>query len=45
MLALLIDAKQRGLVAALKPLLDELLASGFFLDEPRYQAILRRAGE
>ncbi len=41
----LIYLKQRGVVAAVKPLLDEMLASGFYLDEQRYQLILRRAGE
>lgn len=41
----LIYLKQRGVVAAVKPLLDEMLASGFYLDERRYQSILRRAGE
>ena len=41
----LIYLKQREVVAAVKPLLDEMLASGFYLDEQRYQSILRRAGE
>jgi hypothetical protein len=44
-LGLLIDAKHRGLVAEVKPVLDEMLAAGFFLDESRYRSILRRAGE
>ena len=42
---LLIYAKQRGLVTAVKPLLDEMIASGFFLDNTHYQSILQRAGE
>ena len=41
----LIYLKQRAVVASVKPLLDEMLASGFYLDEQRYQSILRRAGE
>ena len=45
LVGLLIYAKQRGFVTEVKPLLDEMVASGFFLDEPRYQSILRRAGE
>ena len=45
MIGLLISAKQRGLVAEIKPLLDEMLASGFFLDEARYRSILRGAGQ
>lgn len=45
LLGLLIYAKQRRLVTEVKPLLDEMLASGFFLDESRYQSILRRTGE
>lgn len=45
LLGLLIYAKTRGLVPEVKPLLDEMLASGFFLDESRYHSLLRRAGE
>ena len=45
LIGLLISAKQRGLIPEIKPLLDELLASGFFLDESRYRSILRGAGE
>ena len=42
---LLIYAKARGLVTAIKPLLDEMLGSGFFLDSAHYRSILQRAGE
>ena len=45
LLGWLIHLKQRGIVAAIKPVVDEMLASGFYLDEQRYQSILRRAGE
>jgi predicted nucleic acid-binding protein len=45
LLGLLIHAKTRGLVAEVKPLLDEMLASGFFLDESRCHSLLRRARE
>ena len=37
--------KQREVVASVKPLLEEILASGFYLDEQHYQLILRLAGE
>jgi predicted nucleic acid-binding protein len=42
---LLIAAKERGLITAIKPLLDEMLASGFYLDAANYRSILQRAGE
>ena len=45
LLGLLLHAKHRGLVVSIKPLLDEMVAAGFFLDEPRYRSILERAGE
>lgn len=45
LLGLLIHAKHRKLVVQIKPLLDEMLASGFFLDDAHYQAVFRRAGE
>ena len=41
----LVFLKERGVIAAVKPLLDEMLASGFYLDEQRYQSILHRTGE
>jgi len=45
LLGLLIHAKHRKLVVQVKPLLDEMLGSGFFLDDAHYQAILWRAGK
>jgi len=45
LLGLLIRAKERGIVEALKPILDEMVACGFFIDETLYHSILDRAGE
>jgi hypothetical protein len=45
LVGLLLEAKQRGLIAEMRPILDEMLASGFFLDEGRYRSILQQAGE
>lgn len=45
LLGLLLYAKDRGLVAEVKPLLDDMVAAGFFLDEAHYHSFLRRAGE
>jgi len=45
LLGLLIDAQQRGVIPEVRPVVDEMRAAGFFLDEARYQLILRRAGE
>lgn len=42
---LLIDAKHQGFVREIKPLLDEMLAAGFFLDDSRYQSLLRQVDE
>ena len=41
----LLAARRRGLVAAVRPLLDELVAAGLRLDEELYTGILARAGE
>jgi predicted nucleic acid-binding protein len=41
----LIQARFRGLIPALKPELDQLRASGFYLTEPVYRACLAAAGE
>lgn len=38
-------AKQRGLVPAVRPVLDSLLDTGFRLSEALYRGTLRRAGE
>lgn len=38
-------AKQRGLIPVVRPVLDDLLATGFRLSETLYLGTLRRAGE
>lgn len=38
-------AKQRGLIPTVRPVLDDLLATGFRLSDALYQGALRRAGE
>ena len=38
-------AKQRGLIPAIRPKLDELCGAGFWLREEHYRIILRSAGE
>jgi predicted nucleic acid-binding protein len=45
LLGLLVHARERGTIAELKPLLSELKASGFYIGESLYQALLRRVGE
>lgn len=42
---LLVLAKQRKFIAAVTPLLDELIASGFRMDDALYQTAQRLAGE
>lgn len=44
-LGFLIYAKERGLLAVLKPVLDEMVAIGFFIDDSLYRTILQQAGE
>ena len=41
----LMQAKQRGLIAALKPALDQLRACGFHLTDCVYSACLAASGE
>ena len=41
----LMQAKQQGLITALKPELDQLRAYGFHLTDRVYQACLRASGE
>lgn len=43
--ALLIQAKQRGLIANLSDVLDQLTAAGFFLSDSLVEAALRQVGE
>ena len=44
-LRILEEAKQRGLIPAVKPVLDDLIAAGMFLSEQLYHTFLRRMGE
>ena len=45
-LGMLIEAKQRGLIAAVRPVLDDLIAiAGFWVARPLCDQILRAAGE
>ena len=41
----LIDAKRRGLIPAVAPILDQWLQSGYFLSGALVKAVLSRAGE
>ncbi|MFQ5853014.1 MAG: DUF3368 domain-containing protein [Candidatus Binatia bacterium] len=45
LLGLLIRAKQRGIVEVLKPIIDEMMEAGFFIDDALYRSILRHSGE
>lgn len=45
LLGLLVVAKQRGLLSAVKPLLDAMRNSGFFVGDELYATILRQADE
>lgn len=45
LLGLLLDAKKRGVVDAVRPILEDLLAAGFFIDGRLYRLVLIRAGE
>jgi predicted nucleic acid-binding protein len=42
---LLLGAKQRGLIPAVAPILDQWRQSGYFLSEAVVKAVLERAGE
>jgi predicted nucleic acid-binding protein len=44
-LGLLLEAKRKGVLDAIRPELDKLLASSFFLSEQLYDKLLRLAGE
>jgi predicted nucleic acid-binding protein len=44
-LRVLEEAKQRGLLPAVKPVLDDLMAAGMFIDESLYHNFLRAQGE
>lgn len=45
LLGLLVHGKRRGIVRSLAPLLDELVAAGFFIDDALRLHILQQAGE
>ncbi len=45
LLGLLLQAKLQGSVGDVRPILDDMVAAGFFLDESLYRSILGRAGE
>lgn len=45
LLGLLIRAKERALIGALKPVLDEMVTAGFFIDDALYRSLLRQWGE
>jgi predicted nucleic acid-binding protein len=45
LLGLLVMAKQRGLLAAVRPLLDAMRSSGFFVSDDLYTIILRQGAE
>lgn len=42
---LLVDAKQRGLIPAVRPILDQWRQGGYFLSPSIIEAVLKRAGE
>jgi predicted nucleic acid-binding protein len=41
----LIEAKKKGLIPLVKPSLDALRVSGFYLGDELYERVLRDAGE
>ncbi len=45
LLGVLIEAKARGLISAISPLLDQLVAEGFWLSETMRRVVLEAAGE
>lgn len=46
LLGLVVEAKRRGFVPAVKPVLDDLIVrAGFWVAEPLYQRVLLAAGE
>ena len=45
LLGLLVLAKQRGLLSAVRPLLDAMRSSGFFVSDELYKIILRQVAE
>jgi predicted nucleic acid-binding protein len=45
LLGLLLLAKERGLVHAVKPILDEMVMAGFYIAETVYRNVVEAAGE
>jgi len=45
LLCVLIEAKERGSISAISPLLDPLIAEGFWLSEAMRRIVLAAAGE
>lgn len=45
LLGVFIEAKQQGLISQLKPHLDSLIQSGFWISQQLYQRVLQAAGE
>ena len=45
LLGLLLHGKRTGVVEAVRPLLDEMIAAGFFIDDSLYRSILHQAEE
>ena len=41
----LLEAKQRGIISAVKPIIDSMCENNFYLSEKILQTILQRAGE
>ena len=44
-LPVLNEAKTRGFIPRVRPVLDELIAAGMYISEPLYEAFLRQLGE
>ena len=45
LLGLLVHAKERGVIPAVRPVLDRILAAGFYIDDELYRSILKSSRE
>lgn len=45
LLGLVVHAKERGLIPAVKPILGRILAAGFYLDDELYRTVLKSSRE
>jgi predicted nucleic acid-binding protein len=45
LLGLLVFAKERQVIESIRPLMDDLLSAGFFIEPLLYRTVLRAAGE